>query len=50
MNYAHLGRTGLRVSRLALSTMNFGELTDEAASFAIMDAALDAGIKGPVRD
>jgi aryl-alcohol dehydrogenase-like predicted oxidoreductase len=29
---------------LALGTMNFGELTDEPASFAIMDAALDAGI------
>jgi diketogulonate reductase-like aldo/keto reductase len=24
--------------------MNFGELTDEAASFSIMDEALDAGI------
>jgi aryl-alcohol dehydrogenase-like predicted oxidoreductase len=44
MNYKHLGRTGLRVSRLALGTMNFGELTDEAASFAIMDKALDAGL------
>jgi hypothetical protein len=30
MDYAHLGRTGLKVSRLALGTMNFGELTDEA--------------------
>jgi aryl-alcohol dehydrogenase-like predicted oxidoreductase len=44
MEYAHLGRTGLKVSRLALGTMNFGELTDEATSFAIMDQALDAGI------
>ena len=44
MNYTHLGRTGLKVSRIALGTMNFGELTDEAASFAIMDEALDAGI------
>lgn len=44
MDYAHLGRTGLKVSRLALGTMNFGELTDEATSFAIMDEALDAGI------
>lgn len=44
MDYTHLGRTGLRVSRVALGTMNFGELTDEPASFAIMDAALDAGI------
>jgi aryl-alcohol dehydrogenase-like predicted oxidoreductase len=44
MNYAYLGRTGLKVSRLALGTMNCGELTDEAASFSIMDEALDAGI------
>ncbi|MEF9603579.1 aldo/keto reductase [Paracoccus sp. PXZ] len=34
----------LRVSRVALGTMNFGELTHTATSFAIMDAALDAGI------
>ncbi|MGB3424902.1 MAG: aldo/keto reductase [Castellaniella sp.] len=44
MNYKHLGRTGLRVSPIALGCMNFGELTDEANSFEIMDAALDAGI------
>lgn len=44
MDYTHLGRTGLKVSRLALGTMNFGELIDQTASFAIMDEALDAGI------
>jgi aryl-alcohol dehydrogenase-like predicted oxidoreductase len=44
MQYAHLGRSGLKVSRLALGTMNFGDVTDEAESFKIMDAALDAGI------
>jgi aryl-alcohol dehydrogenase-like predicted oxidoreductase len=44
MQYTHLGRTGLQVSRLALGAMNFGELTDEPAAFQIMDAALDAGI------
>src|SRR3954449_4214184 len=44
MQYKHLGRTGLQVSRLALGTMNFGFVTDEAASFRIMDAALEAGI------
>jgi aryl-alcohol dehydrogenase-like predicted oxidoreductase len=44
MQYARLGRTGLRVSRLCLGTMNFGPLTSEADSFAIMDRALDAGI------
>ncbi len=44
MQYARLGRTGLRVSRLCLGTMNFGPLTSEADSFAIMDRALDLGI------
>jgi aryl-alcohol dehydrogenase-like predicted oxidoreductase len=39
MDYKQLGRTGLKVSRLALGTMNFAELSDEAESFAIMDAA-----------
>ena len=44
MIYTHLGRTGLKVSPITLGCMNFGELTDEANSFKIMDAALDAGI------
>lgn len=44
MQYTHLGRTGLKVSRIALGTMSFGELADEAASFKIMDKALEAGI------
>jgi aryl-alcohol dehydrogenase-like predicted oxidoreductase len=44
MDYSHLGRTGLKVSRIVLGTMNFGELTDEKASFAIMDEASEAGI------
>ncbi|MFK4099063.1 aldo/keto reductase [Streptomyces sp. NPDC019531] len=44
MKYTQLGRTGLKVSRLVLGTMNFGPHTDEADSHAIMDAALDAGI------
>ncbi|GAA0640538.1 aldo/keto reductase [Streptomyces thermocarboxydovorans] len=44
MKYTQLGRTGLKVSRLVLGTMNFGPQTDEAESHAIMDAALDAGI------
>jgi aryl-alcohol dehydrogenase-like predicted oxidoreductase len=44
MQFTHLGRTGLTVSRLCLGTMNFGPETDEATSFAIMDSALDAGI------
>ncbi|MEU6678046.1 aldo/keto reductase [Streptomyces sp. NPDC046853] len=44
MKYTQLGRTGLKVSRLTLGTMNFGPLTNEPDSHAIMDAALDAGI------
>lgn len=44
MQYTHLGRSGLKVSRLALGTMNFGDATDEATSFTIMDAAVDSGI------
>src|SRR5690349_23715996 len=44
MEYTHLGRTGLQVSRLCLGTMNFGPQTSEADSFAIMDQALEAGI------
>jgi aryl-alcohol dehydrogenase-like predicted oxidoreductase len=44
MRYTNLGRSGLRVSRLCLGTMNFGPETDEATSFKIMDAAHDAGL------
>src|SRR5919204_670857 len=40
MQYTHLGRSGLRVSRLCLGTMNFGPHSSEADSFRIMDAAL----------
>jgi aryl-alcohol dehydrogenase-like predicted oxidoreductase len=44
MQYTYLGRTGLKVSRLCLGTMNFGPLTTEPDSYAIMDKALDLGI------
>lgn len=44
MQYTKLGRAGVKVSRLALGTMNFGWHTDEATSFGIMDAALEAGV------
>ena len=40
MQYVKLGRTGLKVSRLCLGTMNFGPETSEKDSFAIMDRAL----------
>jgi aryl-alcohol dehydrogenase-like predicted oxidoreductase len=44
MQYKHIGRTGLQVSRLALGTMNFGMVTDESTSFEILDEALETGI------
>ena len=44
MQYTHLGRTGLTVSRFCLGTMNFGPETSEEDSFAIMDKALEVGI------
>jgi len=44
MEFTHLGRTGLTVSRICLGTMNFGPLTSEDDSHAIMDAAHEKGI------
>jgi aryl-alcohol dehydrogenase-like predicted oxidoreductase len=44
MQYVHLGRSGLKVSRLCLGTMNFGPQTTEPDSYAIMDRALELGI------
>jgi aryl-alcohol dehydrogenase-like predicted oxidoreductase len=44
MKHTNLGRTGLKVSRLCLGTMNFGPKTSEQDSFAIMDRALDQEI------
>ena len=44
MEYTNLGRTGLKVSRLCLGTMNFGPKTTEPDSYAIMDRALEHGI------
>jgi aryl-alcohol dehydrogenase-like predicted oxidoreductase len=44
MDYTHLGRTGLSVSRLVLGTMNFGPQTSEEESHQIMDRAIEHGI------
>ena len=44
MEYTHLGRTGLEVSRLCLGTMNFGPQTPEPESHAVMDRSLEAGL------
>jgi NDP-hexose C3-ketoreductase / dTDP-4-oxo-2-deoxy-alpha-D-pentos-2-ene 2,3-reductase len=39
-----LGRTGLKVSRLCLGTMNFGPRTSEDDAHAIMTRALGEGV------
>src|ERR1700721_2886511 len=44
MEYVHLGRSGLSVSRLCLGTMNFGPLTPPAEAHVIMDHAHELGI------
>ena len=44
MEYTHLGRSGLTVSRLCLGTMNFGEQATESDSHEIMDSAHGHGI------
>lgn len=44
MQFVQLGRSGAKVSRLVLGTMNFGPQTSETDSHAIMDAAVDAGV------
>ncbi|MCF6737255.1 aldo/keto reductase [Blastococcus sp. KM273129] len=44
MDYTHLGRSGLTVSRLCLGTMNFGWKTEEGDAHAILDRALAEGI------
>jgi aryl-alcohol dehydrogenase-like predicted oxidoreductase len=44
VEYTHLGRSGLSVSRLCLGTMNFGWKTEEFDAHAIMDRALAEGV------
>jgi aryl-alcohol dehydrogenase-like predicted oxidoreductase len=44
MRYTSLGRTGLKVSRVCLGTMNFGSHASEEESHAIMDRALELGV------
>ena len=46
MQYRTLGRTGVRVSTLALGAMNFGKIgrTTQPEATAIVDGALEAGI------
>src|SRR5260221_12796779 len=39
-----LGRTDLRVPKICLGTMTFGEQVDEPTSHAILDRALERGV------
>jgi aryl-alcohol dehydrogenase-like predicted oxidoreductase len=43
VEYTALGQSGLKVSRAALGTMNFGGSCDESEARLIVDAYLDAG-------
>ncbi|MCC2675873.1 MAG: aldo/keto reductase [Ramlibacter sp.] len=44
MDYRNLGRSGLKVSRLCLGTMMFGDQTDEATAREIVAHAREAGV------
>ena len=44
MKYRQLGRSALKVSEVCLGTMNFGPRTSREDSFAILDAAVGAGV------
>jgi len=44
MEYCALGRTGLRVSSIGLGCVTFGREIDAAASFAVLDRALEIGV------
>jgi len=44
MEYRNLGRTGVKVSPLCLGCWNFGQVTDQDQTQAIVDRALDAGV------
>lgn len=44
MQYESLGRSGLKVSRLCMGTMTFGDQADERESVRMVNRALDEGI------
>ena len=44
MEHSQLGRTGLKVSKICLGTMTFGNQCDEKTSHAILDKAQNEGI------
>lgn len=44
MEYNYLGRSNMKVSKISLGTMHFGNATEEKESFEIMDRAIEMGI------
>jgi aryl-alcohol dehydrogenase-like predicted oxidoreductase len=44
MQYAYLGRSNVKVSKICLGTMHFGSVTPEDEACRIMDKALEMGI------
>jgi hypothetical protein len=44
MQYSHLGKTGMKISRRCLGTMNFGDCNTEQEAFRMMDEAFEMGI------
>ena len=44
MQFTYLGNSGLRVSRICLGTMNFGDSMDEATATEVIDAAREAEV------
>lgn len=44
MDYVNLGRTGLKVSRLCMGTMQFGWSADETTSFQVLSSAYEDGL------
>jgi aryl-alcohol dehydrogenase-like predicted oxidoreductase len=44
MQYKKLGRTGLKVSRICLGTMVYGDQIDETESIKLINDSIDAGI------
>lgn len=44
MEYRTLGNSGLKISTVSLGTNNFGAICDMAASQAVVDSAIEAGV------
>ncbi len=44
MQYKNLGKTGLKVSRICLGTMTYGDQVDEKTAISLIDKAYDSGV------